>query len=103
LENPLPAIEHARKLGINVIVMAPLGDGILGAPIEKLSNLIPGVRNQVKLAFRYLLSARMAHCRYKRTRIPPRDNPRIKGDLAERKSTGKPTWNERRTMTLSSP
>ena len=55
-ENPLSAIEHARKLGIGVIVMGPLGGGILGAPIEKLDNLIPDTRNQVELAFRYLLS-----------------------------------------------
>ena len=55
-ENPLPAIEHARRLGIGVIVMGPLGGGILGNPIEKLENLLPDTRSQVELAFRYLLS-----------------------------------------------
>jgi hypothetical protein len=55
-ENPLPAIEHARKLGIGVIVMGPLGGGVLGTPIEKLQEIIPGTRSQVELAFRYLLS-----------------------------------------------
>ncbi len=55
-ENPLPAIEHARRLGIGVIVMGPLGGGILGGPIEKLDGLIPDARSQVELAFRYLLS-----------------------------------------------
>lgn len=56
LEKLLPAIEHARKLGVGVIVMGPLGGGILGTPIEKLRDLIPSTSNQVELAFRYLLS-----------------------------------------------
>ena len=56
IENPLPAIEHARKLGIGVIVMGPLGGGVLGVPIEKLRDLIPETANQIDLAFRYLLS-----------------------------------------------
>lgn len=56
IENPLPAIEHARKLGIGVIVMGPLGGGVLGVPIEKIRDLVPGTRSQVELAFRYLLS-----------------------------------------------
>ena len=56
IENPLPAIEHARKLGVGVIVMGPLGGGILGTPIEALRGLIPGTQSQVELAFRYLLS-----------------------------------------------
>jgi len=41
-ENVLPAIEHARKKGIGVIIMGPLGGGMLGIPIEELRNLIPG-------------------------------------------------------------
>ena len=56
IENPLPAIEHARKLGIGVIVMGPLGGGILGTPIETLRDLIPDTSSQVELAFRYLWS-----------------------------------------------
>jgi len=56
IENPSPAIEHAKKLGVGVIVMGPLGGGILGMPIEALRNLIPETRSQVELAFRYLLS-----------------------------------------------
>jgi len=56
IENPLPAIEHARKLGVGVIVMGPLGGGILGTPIEKLRDIIPETSSQVGLAFRYLLS-----------------------------------------------
>ncbi len=56
MENPLPAIEHARRRGVGVIVMGPLGGGILGSPIEKLDGLVPAVRSQVELAFRYLLS-----------------------------------------------
>ena len=55
-ENVLPAIDHARKMGVGVIIMGPLGGGILGIPIEELRNLIPGTSNQVELAFRYLLS-----------------------------------------------
>ena len=55
-ENVLPAIDHARKMGVGVIIMGPLGGGILGVPIEELRNLIPGTSNQVELAFRYLLS-----------------------------------------------
>jgi len=47
IENPLPAIEHARRLGIGVIVMGPLGGGILGNPIEKLDGLVPDARSQV--------------------------------------------------------
>lgn len=56
IENPLPAIEHAKKLGVGVIVMGPLGGGILGTPIESLRGLIPGTLSQVEFAFRYLLS-----------------------------------------------
>jgi predicted aldo/keto reductase-like oxidoreductase len=55
-ENVLPAIEHARKMGIGVIIMGPLGGGILGIPIEELRKIIPGTSSQVELAFRYLLS-----------------------------------------------
>jgi predicted aldo/keto reductase-like oxidoreductase len=56
IQNPLPAIEHARKLGVGVVVMGPLGGGILGMPIDRLKELIPDISNQVELAFRYLLS-----------------------------------------------
>ena len=56
IANPLPAIEHARKLGVGVIIMGPLGGGVLGTPIEKLQDIIPETRSQVGLAFRYLLS-----------------------------------------------
>lgn len=56
IANPLPAIEHAKELGVGVIVMGPLGGGILGIPIEKLRDLIPETGSQVDLAFRYLLS-----------------------------------------------
>ena len=56
IENPLPAIEHARTLGVGVIVMGPLGGGLLGTPINALRNLIPDTSNQVTLAFRYLWS-----------------------------------------------
>lgn len=56
IENPLPAIEHARKLGAGVIIMGPLGGGILGIPIEKLRELVPKTSSQVELAFRYVLS-----------------------------------------------
>ncbi|MDQ1281272.1 MAG: uncharacterized protein QG670_2537 [Thermoproteota archaeon] len=55
-ENPLPAIEHARKMGVGVIIMGPLGGGILGIPIEDLRKFIPETSSQVELAFRYLLS-----------------------------------------------
>lgn len=55
-ENPLQAIEHARKMGVGVIIMGPLGGGILGIPIEDLRKLIPEASSQVELAFRYLLS-----------------------------------------------
>jgi len=55
-ENPLPAIEHARKLGIGVIVMGPLGGGMLGTPIDKLREILPDIQSQVELAFRYVLS-----------------------------------------------
>ena len=54
--NPLPAVEHARKLGIGVIVMGPLGGGVLGMPIENLRGLVPETQSQVDLAFRYLFS-----------------------------------------------
>lgn len=54
--NPLPAIEHAKKRGIGVIVMGPLGGGVLGTPIERLQGVIPEIQSQVELAFRYLLS-----------------------------------------------
>jgi predicted aldo/keto reductase-like oxidoreductase len=56
IQNPLPAIEHARKLGVGVIVMGPLGGGILGMPIDRLGEKIPDTSSQVELAFRYLLS-----------------------------------------------
>lgn len=56
LEKLYPAIEHARELGVGVIVMGPLGGGILGTPIEKLRDIIPGTSSQVELAFKYLLS-----------------------------------------------
>lgn len=56
LENPLPAIEHARTLGVGVIVMGPLGGGLLGTPIDALRDLIPDTASQVELAFRYLWS-----------------------------------------------
>jgi len=56
IENPLPAIEHARVLGVGVIIMGPLGGGMLGIPIEKLRNLVPTTSSQVEMAFRYLLS-----------------------------------------------
>ncbi len=56
IQNPLPAIEHARKLGVGVVIMGPLGGGILGTPIDKLRDLIPQTSSQVELAFRYLLS-----------------------------------------------
>lgn len=55
-ETVLPAIEHARKKGIGVIIMGPLGGGIMGIPIEELRTLIPGTYSQVELAFRYLWS-----------------------------------------------
>jgi len=55
-ENVLPAIEHARKMGVGVIIMGPLGGGILGIPIEELHKIIPGTSSQVELAFKYLLS-----------------------------------------------
>jgi predicted aldo/keto reductase-like oxidoreductase len=56
ISNSLPAIEHARKLGVGVIVMGPLGGGMLGIPIEKLRDLLPETGSQVDLSFRYLLS-----------------------------------------------
>lgn len=56
IQNPLPAIEYARKPGVGVIIMGSLGVGILGTPIEKLRDLIPRTSSQVELAFRYLLS-----------------------------------------------
>ena len=56
LQKLLPVIEHAKKLGVGVVVMGPLGGGLLGTPIDKLQGLIPSTSNQVELAFRYLLS-----------------------------------------------
>jgi len=56
IQNPLPAIEHARKRGVGVIIMGPLGGGMLGMPIEKVRDLVPETKSQVELAFRYLLS-----------------------------------------------
>ena len=55
-EDLLAAIEHARQRGVGVIVMGPLGGGLLGTPIERLRDLLPGTTSQVDLAFRYLLS-----------------------------------------------
>ncbi len=56
VENPLPAIEHAREVGVDVIIMGPLGGGVLDTPVEKLRDLVPSTSSQVEMAFRYLLS-----------------------------------------------
>ena len=57
VENPMPAIEHAREVGVDVIIMGPLGGGgVLDTPVEKLRDLVPSTSSQVEMAFRYLLS-----------------------------------------------
>jgi len=55
--NPEPAIKYAFDHGIGVVIMGPLGGGILATPSEQLQALVPKTKiSTVELAFRYLLS-----------------------------------------------
>ena len=53
-----PAIAAAHELGIGVIVMNPVGGGMLGAPSPAMQQLIPGgsVTSSAATALRFVLS-----------------------------------------------
>lgn len=55
--SPEPAIKYAYDHGIGVVIMGPLGGGILAAPSLEFETLLPATSSStVDLAFRYLLS-----------------------------------------------
>jgi len=50
-------IAHAKKKGLGVVVMGPVGGGRLGRPSDKILKLIPGgVKSTPEMAFRYVLA-----------------------------------------------
>jgi len=52
-----PAIVRAHELGVGVIIMNPVGGGMLGAPSETLRELVPGGAGSTpEAALRFVLS-----------------------------------------------
>jgi hypothetical protein len=52
-----PAIARARELGVGVIVMNPVGGGMLGVPSQTLRQLIPGgAATTAEAALRFVLA-----------------------------------------------
>ncbi len=52
-----PSIEYARKKGLGVAIMGPVGGGRLGAPSEVIQKLISGgVKSSAEMALRFVLS-----------------------------------------------
>lgn len=51
-----PAIAKAHELGVGVVVMNPVGGGVLGEPSPELQQLIPGVTSTAALALRFVLA-----------------------------------------------
>jgi len=57
------AIEHARKKGLGVVVMGPVGGGRLGAPSPVIQGLIPGKSvSSPELALRFVLTNKGVSC-----------------------------------------
>ncbi len=53
--NELP-IAHAAKKGIGVVVMGPVGGGILGTPSSTIRSLVPDVKSTAEMALRFVWS-----------------------------------------------
>lgn len=51
-----PAIARAHELGVGVVVMNPVGGGVLGEASTALQQLIPGVSSTAALALRFVLA-----------------------------------------------
>ena len=51
-----PAIAAAHELGVGVVVMNPVGGGVLGEPSPELQQAIPGVTSTAALALRFVLA-----------------------------------------------
>jgi hypothetical protein len=57
------AIAHARRRGLGVVVMGPVGGGSLGVESRKLRRLAPGgVRTTAELALRFVLANTNVSC-----------------------------------------
>ena len=46
----------AKKCGMGIVVMGPVGGGRLGAPSHKMQSLIPGARSVAEVALRFVLA-----------------------------------------------
>jgi len=56
-------IAHAKKKGLGVIVMGPIGGGRLGAPSPTIEGLLPGkAASSPQIALRFVLSNPMIDC-----------------------------------------
>jgi len=53
--NELP-IAHAYEKGIGVVVMGPVGGGILGTPSPTIASLVPNVESTAEMALRFVWS-----------------------------------------------
>lgn len=51
-----PTIAVAHELGVGVVVMNPVGGGVLGEPSPELQRLLPGVSSTAALALRFVLA-----------------------------------------------
>ncbi len=51
-----PAIARAHELGVGVVVMNPVGGGVLAEPSPELQQLLPGVTSTAALALRFVLA-----------------------------------------------
>ena len=52
-----PAIEHAARSGMGVVIMGPVGGGRLAAPSETVMRMIPGeVKSSAEVALRFVLA-----------------------------------------------
>lgn len=57
------AIAHARKKGLGVVVMGPVGGGRLGAPSRVIQGLLPGgVKSSAEIAMRFVLTNESVTC-----------------------------------------
>jgi predicted aldo/keto reductase-like oxidoreductase len=57
------AIEYARKKGLGVVVMGPIGGGRLGTPSETLKKLLPqGSASSAETALRFVISNQNVTC-----------------------------------------